>query len=50
MGKGYPTLVADEQRMLEIGLERWIEEQEERAKTGFAYVDIRCHLYDVPQE
>lgn len=50
LGKGYPTLVADGQRMREIGLERWIEEQEERAKTGFAYVDIRCHPYDIPQE
>jgi hypothetical protein len=25
-----------------------IAEQEERRKTGFAYVDIRCHPYDVP--
>ncbi len=50
LGKGYPTLVADGKRMREIGLETWIEEQEERAKTGFAYVDIRCYPYEVPRE
>jgi hypothetical protein len=36
--------------MREIGLERWIEEQEERATTGFAYADIRCYPYSVPEE
>ena len=50
IAQGYPTLLADGQRMREIGLERWIEEQEERAGTGFAYVDIRCYPYSVPEE
>lgn len=50
LAKGYPTLVADGKRMCEIGPEAWILEQEERARTGFAYVDIRCHPYDVPGE
>jgi hypothetical protein len=50
IAKGYPTLIADGQRMREIGLEAWIEEQKERAKTGFAYVDIRCYPYEVPDD
>jgi len=50
IAKGYPTLIADGQRIREIGLKRWIQEQEERAKSGFAYADIRCHPYDIPQE
>ena len=50
IAKGYPTLIADGQRIREIGLERWIQEQGERAKSGFAYVDIRCHPYDIPTE
>ena len=50
IAKGYPTLIADGKRMKEIGIEAWIEEQEERAKTGFAYVDIRCYPYKVPDE
>jgi len=50
IGKGYPTLIADGVRMREIGLEAWIEEQTERAKTGFAYCDIRCEPYAVPGE
>ena len=50
IAKGYPTLIADGKRMGEIGVEAWIEEQEERAKTGFAYVDIRCYPYEVPED
>jgi len=42
------NLLADGKRLTEIGLERWVEEQEERKATGFAYVDIRCHRYEVP--
>ncbi len=34
-------LIADGLRQREIGLEAWIEEQDERCKTGFAYADIR---------
>ncbi len=37
----YPTFLADGRRMREIGLERWIAEQETRAATGFAYADLR---------
>ncbi len=37
----YPTVIADSRRMKAIGIEAWIQEQEERGKTGFAYADIR---------
>ncbi|MCJ7506058.1 DUF3795 domain-containing protein [Candidatus Bathyarchaeota archaeon] len=50
IAKGYPTLIADGKRMKEIGVEAWVQEQEERSKTGFAYVDIRCYPYEVPEE
>jgi len=41
--KVYPTLIADGTRQKEVGVEKWIGEQEERAKTGFAYADIRIN-------
>jgi hypothetical protein len=44
------TLVADANRMKEIGIDAWIAEKEERRKTGFAYVDVRCQPYDIPDE
>ena len=50
IAKGYPTLIADGKRIKKIGIDAWIEEQEERAKTGFAYSDIRCYPYEVPSE
>ena len=50
LAQGYPTLLADGERMVTIGISAWIEEQEERRKTGFAYADIRCYPYQVPEE
>ena len=50
LARGYPTLLHDAKRMKEIGIEAWIEEQEERAATGFAYTDIRCYPYEVPRD
>ena len=50
LAKGYVTMLADGKRMKEIGLEAWIQEQEERRKTGFSYVDIRCEPYEVPDK
>jgi len=50
LAKGYVTLVADGRRMKEIGLDAWIAEQEQRRATGFAYADIRCQPYEVPEE
>jgi len=41
LAKRYVNLLADGARLKEIGLDAWIEEQEERRKTGFAYADIR---------
>ena len=48
IAKGYVTMLTDGKRMKEIGLDKWIEEQEERRSTGFAYVDIRCQPYETP--
>jgi len=42
LAERYPTLLADGKRLKSIGIENWVKEQEERRKTGFAYVDIRC--------
>jgi hypothetical protein len=50
IAKGYPTLLADGRRIKEFGLEKWIGEQKQRAKTGFTYADIRCYPYSVPEE
>ena len=50
IARGYPTLIADGERMRKLRTEAWIQEQEERVKTGFAYADIRCHPYNVPVE
>lgn len=50
LAKGYVTMLADGERMREIGMDRWIEEQEARRATGFAYCDIRCEPYKVPDE
>jgi hypothetical protein len=48
LAKGYVTMLADGKRMKEIGLDRWIEEQEKRRATGFIYADIRCEPYEIP--
>ena len=50
LAEGYPTLLADGKWMQAVGIEAWIIEQEERAGTGFAYVDIRCHPCEIPEE
>ncbi len=50
IAKGYPTLLSDGKRIKDIGIDAWIEEQEVRAKSGFAYVDIRCYPYEVPDK
>jgi hypothetical protein len=50
IAKGYPTLLADGERMRELGVEAWVQEQEAWAATGFAYTDIRCYPYTVPDE
>jgi len=40
---GYPYL-ADNRRLKTVGLERWLAEQEERARRGVVYADIRYHV------
>lgn len=41
LAEHYPTLIQDGKYMQKIGLEKWIFEQELRAKRGFTYTDIR---------
>jgi hypothetical protein len=41
LAEHYPTLIQDGRRLQKIGIEKWIIEQERRAKRGFAYADIR---------
>lgn len=41
LAEHYPTLIQDGKRLQKIGLEKWVEEQEERAKRGVVYADIR---------
>lgn len=48
IAKGYVTMLADGQRMKTIGIDAWIQEQEERRKTGVAYADIRILPYEIP--
>ena len=40
----YPTLLADNRRLRAVGLARWLAEQEERARRGVVYADIRYHV------
>ncbi|MDI7277408.1 MAG: DUF3795 domain-containing protein [Anaerolineae bacterium] len=46
--RNYPLWSADAQRLRQVGLTRWIAEQEGRAATGFAYADVR--YYQAPPE
>jgi len=41
LASGYVTLIADGMRLKRIGPDKWLEEQEARAGTGFCYCDIR---------
>ncbi len=47
LGRRYPTLIADNRRLQTVGLARWLAEQEERARRGVVYADIR---YEVEEE
>jgi hypothetical protein len=50
LAKGYPTLVPDGNRIKEIGLDKWLDEQKQRVATGFVYADIRREPYQVPKD
>ncbi len=41
LAKRYVTLIGDGERMREVGVERWIQEQAGRQERGFAYSDLR---------
>jgi len=41
MLRNYPLLVADGRRLQQVGVDRWMTEQEARAAAGFAYADIQ---------
>ncbi|MDX1358477.1 MAG: DUF3795 domain-containing protein [Clostridia bacterium] len=43
-----PLLLHDGQRMKKIGIDKWIEEQEQRKEKGFNYSDIRTGKPDIP--
>ncbi len=42
LGRVYPVLLADGERLRTLGLEEWIEEQRLRVERGFVYSSIRC--------
>jgi len=44
LGAIYPTLIADNRRLQTVGLEPWRAEQEERARRGVVYADIRYRV------
>ena len=41
LAEHYPTLIQDGKRLQEIGLEKWLREQQNRAERGVVYADIR---------
>ncbi|MEM3700359.1 MAG: hypothetical protein QXL57_05785 [Candidatus Bathyarchaeia archaeon] len=41
LAEHYPTLIQDGKRLQKVSIEKWIREQEERAKRGVVYADIR---------
>jgi hypothetical protein len=40
----YPTLLADNHRLQAVGLDRWLSEQQERARRGVVYADVRYRV------
>jgi hypothetical protein len=49
LGAIYPTLIADNRRLQLVGLEQWLAEQEERARRGVVYADIRYRVDEAVQ-
>lgn len=41
LAEHYPTLIQDGKHLQKVGLEKWVKEQEQRARNGFAYADVR---------
>ncbi len=50
LARSEATLLHDGQRIRNIGLAAWIEEQEERRGSGFCYADVRCLPCEIPRE
>lgn len=50
LARSEPMLVHDGERIRKIGLDAWIEEQEQRKSRGFCYADVRCLPCTVPEE
>jgi hypothetical protein len=50
LAKRYVTLLGDGQRMREVGIDRWIEEQKARQGRGFAYADLRSEPLESPDK
>ncbi len=48
LARSEPTLLSDGQRLRAIGVEAWVEEQQERRQRGFCYADVRCGRCEVP--
>jgi hypothetical protein len=44
LAKRYVTLIGDGERMREVGIERWVQEQAGRQDRGFSYSDLRSGL------
>ncbi|MFO8060832.1 MAG: DUF3795 domain-containing protein [Bacillota bacterium] len=42
IGRIYPVLLADAERLRSLGVEDWVREQESRVERGFVYSSIRC--------
>ncbi len=47
--KSESTLVFDGERVKNVGLEKWINEQEGRRRKDFSYDDIRCAKGKIPE-
>jgi hypothetical protein len=50
LARSEPAMLYDGQRLREIGMEAWLQEQQARKAAGFCYGDIRCGTGEVPRE
>jgi hypothetical protein len=44
------TMLHDGRRMRKLGIDAWVEEQEERRRRGFCYSEVRCLPCRIPTE
>jgi hypothetical protein len=44
------TLLHDGRQIKKVGLDKWIAQQQQRAKAGFCYSDVRCIPCTVPKD